>query len=245
MTREGLWHRWNDVRERVSLVWHGLPHGCNPYVDVARRLTKTSVDVIFDVGANRGQSAQSFRRWYPRAVIHCFEPVTETFEILQKTVSCDAHVHPHRIGLGASTGPQVIALAADDRMSNVGREGTNGRSELILVDTLDNFCAEQKIDRIDYLKVDTEGCDLAVLHGGAGVLGRGAAGIVEVEGGLNPDNSFHVGAQALTQCLASYNYRLFTIYEQVLEWPTANAYLRRANLVFVSPETVRRNHWTG
>lgn len=245
MTRDGLWHRWNDLRERLTLLWQGLPHGCNPHIDVSRRLTKTSVDVIFDVGANRGQSAESFRRWYPRAFIHCFEPVKATFDILQSTVANDARVRVHHMGFGATTGGQVIALGADDRMSNIGRDAADGRGESIVVDTLDRFCAQHEIDHIDYLKIDTEGSDLAVLQGAPEMLGRGAARIVEVEGGLNPDNSFHVGAQALTQCLTSYEYRLFTIYEQVLEWPTANAYLRRANFVFISPDTVRRNHWTG
>jgi FkbM family methyltransferase len=245
MTRDGLWYRWNDLRERLSLLWHGLPHGCNPYIDVSRRLTRTSVDVIFDVGANRGQSAHSFRRWYPRARIYCFEPVKATFDILQRTVRHDARVSVHHLAFGATAGAQLIALGPDDRMSNVGREASDGRAESIVVETLDRFCAQHEIDHIDYLKIDTEGSDLAVLEGAPELLGRGAARIVEVEGGLNPDNSFHVGAQALTQCLTAHGYRLFTIYEQVLEWPTADAYLRRANFVFVSAETVRRNHWTG
>jgi len=245
MTRDGLWHRWNDLRERCSLLWQGLPHGCNPHIDVARRLTRTKVDMIFDVGANRGQTAQMFRRWYPRAFIHCFEPVSGTFEILEQSVRGDARIRAHHLGLGASAGPQVIGVNADDRMSAVGKEAATGHGERITVETLDHFCTQSGVERIDYLKIDTEGSDLAVLKGASDVLARGAASIVEVEGGLNPDNRFHVGAEALTHCLTSYQYRLFTIYEQVLEWPTADAHLRRANFVFVSPETLRRNHWSG
>jgi FkbM family methyltransferase len=240
-----LWHRWNHVRERVPLLWRGLPHGCNPHVDISRRLTHTTVETIFDVGANRGQSAADFRRWYPRAIIHCFEPVTATFGILQKAVSHDAGVRTHQVGLGASAGTRMIALSSDDRMSHVGPAGTIGRTESIVVDTLDTFCVRERIGRIDYLKVDTEGADLAVLEGASQFLGSASAAIVEVEAGLNPESTYHASAQSLTDYLVRYGYRLFTVYEQVLEWPTADAYLRRANLVFVSPETIRCNHWVG
>jgi len=38
------------------------------------------------------------------------------------------------------------------------------------VTTVDAYCAAQGIERVDYLKVDSEGHDLAVLQGAAGML---------------------------------------------------------------------------
>lgn len=243
MTLAGLRERLNHLRERLPIAWHGLPHGCNVYVDIARRLVRNRIDMIFDVGANYGQSAEEFKRWYPAATIHSFEPVATTCRVLQSRVGRLRGVHVHQVGFGEIPGSQTIAVAADPLMSRVG--STDGvHSEQIEIDTVDAFCRRTAIEQIDFLKIDTEGQDLSVLKGGACVLGEGRAAIVQVEAGMNMHNRFHASADDLIDFLRSRQYALFGIYEQTLEWTTADAFLRRANLVFVSPETVRRNHWS-
>ena len=160
--------------------------------------------------------------------------------------------HAAFIGLGAYSvgiltahGVHSIAVSSDTSMSRIGSDPLGLPSETIALDTLDAFCRTHDVARIDYLKIDTEGHDLAVLKGGAGLLGASRAAIVQVEASMNPDNHFHIGADALAGYLNERGYRLFGVYEQTLEWTTADAYLRRANLLFVSPDTITTNHWTG
>lgn len=40
----------------------------------------------------------------------------------------------------------------------------------VQTDTIDNFCKENKIDKIDILKIDTEGSELDILNGGRNIL---------------------------------------------------------------------------
>jgi FkbM family methyltransferase len=47
--------------------------------------------------------------------------------------------------------------------------------------TLDAYCKERGIDRIDVLKIDTEGYDLTVLRGGTKILASNAVRFVYVE----------------------------------------------------------------
>ena len=235
--------RWRHLRARARVAARGLPHGLDTHVDIDRRLTKTPIRLIFDVGANKGQSAQLLRDWYPEATIHCFEPVTSTFQLLRGTVNGWPNLHLHQCALGAEHARASVVRHDYDEQSQVVTGGLDG--ELVEVDTVDGVCRRLGVERIDYLKIDTEGHDLQVLKGAAGLLGRGQVALVEVEAGMNPDNHFHVVADELIGHLRGYQYRLFGLYEQTLEWTTADAYLRRANLVFVSPETVRRNRWTG
>jgi FkbM family methyltransferase len=47
--------------------------------------------------------------------------------------------------------------------------------------TVDLFCAERKIKKIDVLKIDTEGFDLEVLKGADAMLKRGAVSFVYLE----------------------------------------------------------------
>ena len=42
--------------------------------------------LIFDVGANTGQSALSFAKSFPSSVIHSFEPTPQVFSLLEKSV---------------------------------------------------------------------------------------------------------------------------------------------------------------
>ena len=53
-----------------------------------RRLVKSilpeNVEVIFDIGANRGQSIFLFKKWFPKAKLYSFEPNPKLFLELKK-----------------------------------------------------------------------------------------------------------------------------------------------------------------
>lgn len=40
--------------------------------------------MVFDVGANRGQTANKFTRWWPNAEIHAFEPFPAALSELRR-----------------------------------------------------------------------------------------------------------------------------------------------------------------
>ena len=46
---------------------------------------------------------------------------------------------------------------------------------------MDTFCSENTIDRVDLLKIDTEGFDLIVLQGGISMFKRRAIKFIYVE----------------------------------------------------------------
>ena len=54
--------------------------------------------------------------------------------------------------------------------------------------TVDAYCAAEGIERVDYLKVDAEGHDLAVLQGAAGMLEVGVRFVQFEFGGGNIDS---------------------------------------------------------
>jgi hypothetical protein len=103
----------------------------------------------------------------------------------------------------------------------------------IVVDTLDSYCGAAAIDRIDLLKVDTEGHDLDVLRGGEEMLSRRAVACLQCECSTSPDNRFHVQFEDVKSFLEPHGYRLFGIYEQMGEWTLNAPYLRRVNAAFV------------
>jgi hypothetical protein len=49
--------------------------------------------------------------------------------------------------------------------------------------TVDKFCKEKGVDRIDLLKIDTEGCELQVLKGAQEMLSGGYIKVIQFEFG--------------------------------------------------------------
>jgi hypothetical protein len=114
------------------------------------------------------------------------------------------------------------------------RPGPPSPTEEVALETIDRFCLREDIARIGLLKIDTEGHDLAVLHGAELLLARQAVDLIQVEAGWHPGNRRQVPAEDFRTFLEPRGYRLFGIYQQVGEWPTGQPHLRRADLVFVS-----------
>ncbi|MET0168053.1 MAG: hypothetical protein ABW318_24070, partial [Vicinamibacterales bacterium] len=48
---------------------------------VQRELIRADEPLIFDVGAHHGSVARTYRRLFPGALIHCFEPFPDSFNI--------------------------------------------------------------------------------------------------------------------------------------------------------------------
>jgi hypothetical protein len=114
-------------------------------------------------------------------------------------------------------------------------------AEPVDIVTLDAFCVARGIDRISFLKVDTEGGDLDVLRGAERLLAEQRIDVVQVEAGMNPGNERHVPFETLKAYLESHHYHLYGIYEQVGEWPLGEPQLRRTNPVFISGRTIAAN----
>lgn len=126
--------------------------------------------VIFDIGANIGAAAVYFAARYPRARIYCFEPLPENVELLRRNVApFGERVTVVPMGLGESPGSFEYRRSDDPNnfgggtFHNVGC--APGETIQLPVTTLTTFCQNNRIDRVDVVKVDTEGAEHSVLAG--------------------------------------------------------------------------------
>jgi FkbM family methyltransferase len=183
---------------------------------------------------------------FPKAQVYCFEPVDETYRLLQENIGKYENVRPFRLAFAAARGKDTMVLdGPSDRFYLLS--GTNCqrvcdvRLEQVEVETIDEFCMNHGVSRINYLKVDTEGSDLKVLHGGKRMLAAHSIDIIEVEAGMNRGNKLHVPFVDFIDFFDRNDYFLFALYEQVHEWPTKEPHLRRTNPVFVSNSVIQSN----
>ncbi len=227
-------------------IYRDIPPGLDYAWDIRQALPHFRAGIIFDVGANVGQSATELSDKFPGSQIYSFEPSSNTFQQLQQNVQQYPTVQCFQLALGSSKKTAQMAIEdSSDRsflLDESSDEANSSKaSEEVQVDTLDSFCNEQKVDHINFLKIDTEGGDLDVLNGATSLLKEQRVDIVEVEAGMNPKNELHVPFESLKSFLESHGYYLFGIYEQVNEWPTKSPNLRRTNPIFLSQPTIERN----
>jgi FkbM family methyltransferase len=227
-------------------IYRTPPRGIDRFADIENSLPNLQVSIVFDVGANVGQSARSFRANYPDAKIYSFEPVDATYRRLERELRGYDNIQTSQLALGAERGPGTMVLEGISEMYFLRRSASGMPSddtpvEEVAVETLDNFCRSQGIERINYLKIDTEGADLDVLIGAEAMLRGQQVDIIEAECGMSGRNTRHVALDTLTRFLEERNYLLFGIYEQVNEWPTRAPNLRRTNPMFISDSVIRAN----
>ena len=212
-----------------------VPQGFEFYFDLRKYKPDYYPKVVFDVGANTGQTVLKWNRFFPKSKYHCFEPVSSTMAALKQNTSKLKNVLYHQCALGAERNQAEIVLCNDsslnsfvDTVKEIGE-----RTEVVQIYTLDEVCEKDSVGYIDVLKIDTEGFDIEVLKGATRMLNGHNITFIQVEAGMNPYNKLHVPLQAFVDYLTPSGYVLFGIYEQHLEW-TGEKRLSFSNPVFIS-----------
>ena len=193
--------------------------------------------VIFDVGANIGQSTRSFLAAFPGAAIYAFEPVATTFDTLRANIGALDEVRVFNLALGRRAGTARMQNRKNWVSNRILQGSTlfgRGSGEAVTMTAGDAFCAEHRIERIDILKIDTEGHDLDVLVGFQAMLSAGHVGLVEVEVSMNRENAKHVPFEAVRAYLDPLGYALFHLSEQKMDLRFSGLpILRRSNAIFI------------
>jgi FkbM family methyltransferase len=173
--------------------------------------------VVFDIGASHGDFAGRVAELLPDAAIHCFEPGAQAFAHLERRFAGNPRVVLNRIAVAARAGtatlydysatpgsPHASLLAETFRdIYPAPAEGAE-----VATTALDAYAASRGIDRIDYLKIDVEGAERAVLEGARRLLAERRVDHVQLEFNAHAVLSGFT-LLALSRLLAGYDlYRI-------------------------------------
>ena len=156
--------------------------------------------VIFDVGANKGQSIDRFKKIFSSSTIHAFEPIAKEYENLVKTYRNDKKIIINNFALGDQNYSKELNLSKRTGVSsfnnfNLDHQWIKTRSkeyktdvlgfldgkQLVNVKTLDEYCEKKSIHKIDILKIDTQGYEDLVLKGSSNLLNKNLISAIELE----------------------------------------------------------------
>ena len=98
--------------------------------------------VIFDVGAHLGQTTLHFRKSFPTAYIHSFEPVYENFSKLKLNTKGKDRVQINQLALGSSQSSVMMKTGQSDLTHQVCHNpekfSSNGEIPMVQMDTIDS-----------------------------------------------------------------------------------------------------------
>jgi FkbM family methyltransferase len=153
-----------------------------------RLLSGVSAPVLFDIGAHDGAYSRALSARFPEGMIHAFEPHPKTF--LRLAALTGPNVRCHNLGLGRhdasvalydgvdSSGSEHASLYAEVLTDLHKRQAS---SVTVRIERIDTFAAREGIQSIDFMKIDAEGNEYAVLEGAVGLLSRKAVGSIHFE----------------------------------------------------------------
>jgi len=156
--------------------------------------------IIFDVGANKGQSIDRFKKVFKDNIIHSFEPILFEFSNLQKKYLHEKNIFLNNLALGHQqeekeffvnkyTGSSSFLKTLDNtswiklrkKQLNINSDNFLREKQKISVQTIDKYCHEKKINNIDILKIDTQGYEDKVIEGSKGMINNNEIKFIEFE----------------------------------------------------------------
>lgn len=197
----------------------------NAVADLAGRLAGPDL-VVVDVGANRGDTVEQFSAKLPLAKIWALEPHPDTFRKLQQRFVNDKRVEVRNLALSDRDGRAIMhsyTNAAINSLSPVAAQADRLMDGAIVptpeVDvelrTLKSFCDAESIDRVDILKLDTQGHENAIIAGSVEWLGSGKVRYILAELIFAPLYARQAKAGEVIALLEGCGFKIFDFYDFV------------------------------
>ena len=220
-----------------------------PFAEHLRRIFRQySIDVVLDVGANRGQYRDFLRQQVGyRGKILSFEPNPALTAELQRSASTDPQWTIYPYALGRVSGMQDFKVMASDQWSSFLSPDDSHESSRVKEATAISEIVPVRVATLEeiwpvlwqdfnpsnpYLKLDTQGFDLDVLAGAGTVIRRVRAGQSEVY-----FRSLYHGAPTANEAIATIQQLGFEITGFYTNTAERSLAIRDADCVFVRPTT--------
>jgi len=182
---------------------------------------------VFDVGAHAGKYTRLFSLLVgPAGRVFAFEPAPDSFQRLALDVveAGLKNVTLLRNAVAGQSGPVTLHQFPEEYSSwnSLGRPRMEdpkcpgqfvpmlGSVEVDAV-TLDAFCREHRIERIDYLKLDVEGAEIQALRGARELLAKKAIRFLQFEISRKMLEGLKTTARAVFDYLAGQGYQCHAI----------------------------------
>lgn len=128
--------------------------------------------VAIDIGANVGGVTRLLCRRLQRGHVYAFEPAPDSFRLLVRNASAYANATCVQSAVGSTSA--CVAFSGPTTRGNLRHICTPDipGTEHVPCVTLSDWCRERAIARLDFIKIDVEGCEEDVLLPSRDILER-------------------------------------------------------------------------
>jgi FkbM family methyltransferase len=193
--------------------------------------------VCLHVGASDGRHSYVMTQVAPKATIYAIEPSAFSYAVLKTTVAWHGigdRVTPIHAAVGDKAGEMLlvtprkisgrmgrayafVADAAPEGKARPDLQDTGMELQPTPVVTLDGFCAERGIARVDFIRMDIEGAELMALQGASGILDRDRPHVLlEIHPAMLAQR-FNGTAEQVVALFTRRGYRMFALNGDRLE----------------------------
>jgi FkbM family methyltransferase len=213
-------------RERLT------DRSCDDAVFAAYSALVAPGDIVFDVGSHIGRySVYPSRIVGPTGKVYSFEPVEENYWQLKVTLAlnkceniltfnnaiCDA-VTDTEINIFSEEFSSWASLGKPQMIAPDGSLQEPRRTQKVHCETLDHFCSTNKVEKINFLKIDVEGYELAALRGAESMLSHNRIDYICFEISEQPLKAAGVRAEQIVEYLNKFGYAIYAIDGPPLTW---------------------------
>ncbi len=161
--------------------------------------------VMLDCGAHIGEyTLIGAAAIGPDAEVHCFEPDPRTFQYLKENVERNQlhNVVLNQCGVGETTGETAFYLGDDPTASSVSIEKNPVDTIRIQIQNLTEYAAQRDLARVDVIKIDVEGQELAAVRGASDLIAKYRPSLLFIE------CDDHANEMPLAKLLREFGYRV-------------------------------------
>lgn len=124
-------------------------------------------DTVVDIGAHVGIFSTYASELSKTGKVYSFEPFIDNYNRLKlhKSLNNKSNIITTNCGIDGDTGKKVLYVHSKNSGANSLLKGKDIKKEIeIETIKLSDFCEKEKIDKIDFLKVDCEGAEYGIFE---------------------------------------------------------------------------------
>ena len=186
-------------------------------------------EVVIDIGANFGTHSLNYAT--ENNIVYAIEPSIENYDILQKNIERHnkQNIKPLNLALGKEKSTidlYVNRANCGDNRIYLTSDYTPANSHKVAMDTLDSLVESYNINRVDYIKIDTQGCELDIFEGGWNTFTKNKPDVfLEFwPWGLNQKNSSNISVFKDIVDSCQYNMYMFHKHNGLMKYDMNQAY---------------------
>ncbi len=191
-----------------------------------KKLAKHNFNTIIDCGANTGTNTKVYKIFNNKAIIYAIEAIDETLEKCKEYTKDYSGIHYLNIGLGSERSQVTFKYFPKNNYLSTKYENILGKDiptveKTVEIYTGDEFCKENNLQHVNFVKIDVEGMDFEVIKGFKNMIENNQIDAIQFEYCGNFIYSKHFLKDIYDLCLP-FGYIIGKIYPNGVEFLNYN-----------------------